>query len=133
MKFFCIGYYDEKGWDGMTPADQAQLVDDCLSFDEDVLRKGRHFVSGEALAPSSAAKTVRFRSGRIQVTDGPYAETKEQIGGIMILEAASLDEAVRLMTLHPGAKAGPFEVRPIVDMTPMVQESEARRRAKARK
>ena len=130
MKFVCLGYYAEKSWDGMTQAQQDALVDECLAYDENVLRKGRHFVTGEALAPSNAARTVRFQDGRVKVTDGPYAETKEQIGGLMILEAENLEEAVRLISQHPGLKGGPFEIRPIVDMTPIVQASEVRRSAK---
>jgi hypothetical protein len=129
MKFACLGYYDEKAWESMTQAEQDDLVDACLAFDDDVIRKGGHFVGGEALAPSSAARTVRHRNGRIVVTDGPFAEAKEQIGGILILEAKDLDEAARIMSRHPGAKAGPFEIRPIVDMAPMVEASRARRRA----
>ena len=133
MKFACLGYYNEKAWETMTPAEQDDLVDACLAFDEDVIRKGGHFVAGEALAPSGAARTVRNRDGRIVVTDGPFAEAKEQIGGILIMEAKDLDEAVRIMSKHPGAKAGPFEIRPLVDMAPMLEASAARRRAKAGK
>jgi hypothetical protein len=129
MKFICLGYYSEKAWDGMNQAQQEALVDDCLAYDEEVLRKGRHFLSGEALAPSSEARTVRFVDGRVKVMDGPYAEAKEQIGGLMIIEAENLEEAVRLISKHPGVKGGPFEIRPVVDMTPMVEASEARRKA----
>jgi hypothetical protein len=133
MKFACFGYYEEKAWDGIAPADQNSIIDECLAYDEDVLRKGRHFVSGEALAPSGAARTVRYQGGRVVVTDGPYAESKEQIGGLMILEAASLEEAVRLISRHPGVKGGPFEIRPIVDMAPIVRESELRRGAQSKR
>ena len=129
MKFACLGYYAENSWDGMTQAQQDALIDDCLSYDDDVLRKDRHFLAGEALGPSNTARTVRYQDGKARVTDGPYAETKEQIGGLMILEAESLEEAVRLISKHPGLKNGPFEIRPIVDMTPIVQASEARRKA----
>jgi hypothetical protein len=127
MKFLCLGYYREESWDGMTPAQQDAMVDECLAYDDEVLRKGRHFVSGEALAPSNAARTVRYRDGKAAVTDGPYAETREQIGGLMILETENLDEAVRLISKHPGLKGGPFEIRPIVDMTEIVQASKVRR------
>ena len=129
MKFICLGYYAEKALDGMSQAQQDAMVDECLAYDEDVLRKGRHFVAGEALAPSGEARTVRWEGGRVKVTDGPYSEAKEQIGGMMILEAENLEEAVRLISKHPGVKGGPFEIRPIVDMTPIVQASEARRKS----
>ena len=66
----------------------------------------------------------------MRVTDGPYAETKEQIGGILILEADDLEHAMRLMSEHPGLRAGPFEIRPAVDLTGMIRESELRRAAK---
>ena len=79
---------------------------------DDVLRRGGHFAGGEALVDASMAKTLRFRNGVVQATDGPYAETKEQIGGILILEAESLEHAVELMSKHPGVRIGPFEIRP---------------------
>ena len=73
------------------------------------------------------ATTLRWRNGKVSITDGPYAETKEQIGGILILEARDLNHAIQLMSKHPGVKAGPFEIRPAADLTEMVRESEQRR------
>jgi hypothetical protein len=72
---------------------------------------------------------LRWQNGKVAVTDGPYAETKEQIGGILILEAEDMHQALQLMSKHPGVKAGPFEIRPAADLTGMVRESEARRSA----
>ena len=92
-----------------------------------LLRKNKHFAGGEALQPASTAKTLRFKSGKVVVTDGPYTETKEQIGGILILEADDLDHAVRLMSNHPGVRVGPFEIRPAADLGEMIRESERRR------
>jgi len=126
MKFVCLGYYDEKSWDGTSESEQNAFVDACLAYDDE-LKKNGHVAGGEALGPSGQARTVRYRNGKVSVTDGPYAETKEQIGGILVLEAKDLDEAVQLMSKHPGVKAGPFEIRQAVDMTGMVQESERRR------
>jgi hypothetical protein len=74
--------------------------------------------------------TLRFRGGKVTVTDGPYAETKEQIGGILILEARDLNHAIQLMSKHPGVQAGPFEIRPAADLAEMIRDSE-RRRSKA--
>jgi hypothetical protein len=70
---------------------------------------------------------LRWKNGKVAITDGPYAETKEQIGGILILEARDLNHAIQLMSKHPGVKAGPFEIRPAADLTGMIQESEKRR------
>ena len=72
---------------------------------------------------------MRWEKGKVLVTDGPYAETKEQLGGILVLEAKDLDHATQLMSKHPGVKAGSFEIRPVEDLSAMVAESE-RRRAK---
>ena len=126
MKFVCLGYYDEKAWDGMPQSEQNALVDECLAYD-DVLRENNRFAGGEALQPSGTAATVRYDKGKVLVTDGPYSETKEQIGGILVLEARDLDHAIELMSKHPGVKSGPFEIRPVADMTEMVRESEKRR------
>ena len=126
MKFVCLGYYDEKAWDTMSQGEQNTLVDECLAYD-DVLKENKRFVGGDALQPSGTAATVRYDKGKVVVTDGPYSETKEQIGGILILEARDLNHAIELMSKHPGVKAGPFEIRPVADMTDVVRESEKRR------
>jgi len=75
----------------------------------------------------STATTLRWKNGKVSLTDGPYAETKEQLGGILILEARDLNHAIQLMSKHPGVKAGPFEIRPALDMSEMMRESEKRR------
>jgi hypothetical protein len=90
-------------------------------------------VGGEALQSARNATTLRYRNGRVSVTDGPYAETKEQLGGILILEATDLNHAIQLMSKHPGVKAGPFEIRPVQDLSAWIRESEARRRAGVRR
>lgn len=128
MKFVCLGYIEPGKFEGMSETERNALVDACLDYD-DVLRKNGHFAGGEGLQPPTAARTLRFRAGRLSVTDGPYAETKEQIGGILILEADDLDHAVRLMSEHPGVRGGPFEIRPAADMSEMIRESERRRTA----
>lgn len=70
---------------------------------------------------------LRWKNGKVSITDGPYAETKEQLGGILLLEAKDLNDAIQLMSKHPGVKAGPFEIRPAADLTDMIHESERRR------
>jgi hypothetical protein len=101
-------------------------MDECFAYD-DVLRKNGHFAGGEALQSARNAATLRWKSGKVSITDGPYAETKEQLGGILVLEATDLNHAIQLMSKHPGVKAGPFEIRPAVDLAEMIRESDRRR------
>jgi hypothetical protein len=101
-------------------------MDECFAYD-DVLRKNGHFAGGEALQSALNATTLRWNSGKVSITDGPFAETKEQLGGILVLEARDLNEAIQLMSKHPGVKIGPFEIRLAADLTEMIRESERRR------
>lgn len=126
MKFICLGYIDQNAWESASPEDQSTMMDECFAYD-DVLRSNGHFAGGEALDNARSAKTLRYKDGKVSVTDGPFDETKEQLGGILILEARDLAHAVQLMSKHPGVKAGPFEIRPAVDLTEMVTASEHRR------
>ena len=131
MKYVCLGYIEAGKFENMAEGERNAMVDSCFTYD-DVLRKNGHFTGGEALQPASSAVTLRVRGGKVTVTDGPYAETKEQIGGILILEARDLNHAIQLMSKHTGVQAGPFEIRPAADLTGMVRDSE-RRRAGAKK
>jgi len=90
MKYICLGYMDEKKWDAMSESERNTFVDECFAYD-DVLRKNGHFVGGEALQSPRNAATLRFQNGRVSITDGPFAETKEQLGGILVLEATDLN------------------------------------------
>jgi hypothetical protein len=126
MKYVCLGYIEAGKFENMTENERNAMVDSCFAYD-DVLRKNGHFAGGEALQPPSSAVTLRARGGKVTVTDGPYAETKEQIGGILILEARDLNHAIQLMSKHPGVQAGPFEIRPAADLTGIVRDSERRR------
>jgi hypothetical protein len=127
MKYVCFGYFDEEAWAAMSESEQQRFMDECFAYD-DVLRKnGQSIVGGEAHQTVQNAKTLRSRNGKVMITDGPHAETKEQIGGFFLLEARDTDEAVRLVSNHPGLKAGPLEIRPVEDMTEMIRESERRR------
>ncbi len=130
MKYICLGYIEEGKWETLSESEQHALMDECFAYD-DVLRAGGHFVGGEALQSARNAITLRWREGKVSATDGPYAETKEQLGGILILEARDLNHAIQLMSEHPGVKVGPFEIRPADDLTAMVAAS-ARRRAAAK-
>jgi hypothetical protein len=128
MKYVCLGYIDEKQWESTSETERNVMMDQCFAYD-DVLRKNGHFVGGEALESTQNAVTLRAQSGKVLVTDGPYAETKEQLGGILILEANDLSHAIQLMSQHPGVKAGPFEIRPAADLSQLIRESERRRSA----
>jgi hypothetical protein len=128
MKFVCLGYIEAGKFENMPESERNAMVDRCFAYD-DVLRRNRHFAGGEALQPASTAVTLRFQGGKVTVTDGPYAETKEQIGGILILEAKDIDHAIELMSKHPGVRSGPFEIRPAADLSEMIRESEVRRSA----
>ena len=123
-----IGYYDEKTWETMSESERDTLIDECFAYD-DVLRKNGHFLGGEGLQSARNATTLRWKNGKVSITDGPYAETKEQLGGLLILDAKDLNHAIQLMSKHPGVKAGPFEIRPAEDCTEMKRESERRRAA----
>ena len=128
MKYICLGYYDESAWEKMTEPQRNALIDECMAYDE-VLRKNGHFVGGEGLQSSRNATTLRWRDGKVAITDGPFAETKEQLGGILILEARDLNHAIQLMSKHPGVKGGPFEIRATEDCEAMMKASAERRAA----
>ncbi len=126
MKYICLGYIDQSAWAAMPEKERNAFMDECFTYDDELRRNG-HFAGGEALDDARNATTLRYRNGKLSITDGPFAETKEQLGGILILEARDLNHAIQLMSKHPGVKAGPFEIRPAVDLSGMVAESEQRR------
>ena len=111
MKFVCLGYIDEKKYAEVTQEDGQRMMKECFAYDDE-LRRGGHFLGGEALDSARKAVTLRMKDGEVAVTDGPYAETKEMLGGILLLEARDLNHAIALMSNHPGVKMGPFEIRP---------------------
>jgi hypothetical protein len=111
MRFVCLGYYDAKKWEALSESEQKAFIEECFAYD-DVLRKGGHVVGGEALEPASKTATLQLRKGKVVVvTDGPYAETKEQVGGFVFLEARDRKHAIELLSKHPGLRLGPFEIR----------------------
>ena len=126
MKYICLGYIDSTAFASTSESEQHAMMDSCCAYDDE-LRANGHFTGGEALQPPQTAMTLRPVNGRIVVTDGPFAETKEQLGGILILEARDLNHAVDLISKHPGAKFGPWEIRPAADLSEMVRASAARR------
>jgi hypothetical protein len=117
MKFLCLAYEQEKLFHDMSRADWDALRDETLAYVE-VLRKSGHLISTEPLQSARTAATVRIRNGTASVLDGPYAETKEQLGGYFLIEAKDRDEAVALALRWPSARLGIIEVRPIQDGLP---------------
>ena len=130
MKFICLGYYDPEKYDSMSESTAHAMADECFAYD-DILRANGHFVGGEALERPKSAKSIRARNGKVIVTDGPFVETKEVLGGILVLEARDIEHAVELMSKHPGARWGSsWEIYPTADLTEMVRASEQRRKKK---
>ena len=111
MKFVCLGALDKQAWSKLSPKEQEAMVKACTDFDLELYAKG-HFADGFALQDTAAATTIRWKGDKASLVDGPFAETKEMLGGILILEAKDKDEAVRIMSRHPGIRMGPFEIRP---------------------
>jgi len=112
MRYLCLGYLDEKKLEGMSESERETFIKECSSYD-DILRTNGHFVRLEGLERAQNANTLRYQDGKVTITDGPYAETKEQIGGLLLLEAIDLNYAVQLMSKHPGIRVGAFEIRAI--------------------
>ena len=111
MKYVVLGFIDETKFAEILREDGHRTMEKCFDYDDE-LRRGGHFLGGEALDSARNAVTLRMNNGGIEVTDGPYAETKEMLGGILLLEARDLNHAIALMSKHPGVKMGPFEIRP---------------------
>ena len=131
MKYICLGYYDKEKHEAMSEGEKQAMFDACFEYDGH-LRDNGHWAGGEGLQPSETALTVRWKNGKVATTDGPYAETKEQLGGILVLEARDMNQAVQLMTQHPALKFGSiFEVRPVADMGEIMKASEQRRQKTA--
>ena len=128
MKYVCLGYYDKAKFDGMTDADRNAMFDKCFDYDEH-LRANGHWGGGEPLQPEENALTLYWKNGKVATTDGPYAETKEQLGGILFLEARDMNHAVELIAQHPALTYGNiFEIRPVGDMSEIMKAFEQRRR-----
>lgn len=131
MKYICLGYIEDKYFGQLSEKEQRDFMDACFAYDEELQENG-HMIGGEALQPVNTATTVRFRDGKPQITDGPFAETKELLGGIMMLEARDMNEAIQLMSRHPSVKmGGTFEIRPSADLSSLSEESKKRRAAAA--
>jgi hypothetical protein len=115
VKYLCLVYSDEKVLDAMPEGEFETFSDEHVALDEE-LRKSGHSIVAEALQPVHTATTVRVRNGRLSTTDGPYAETKEQLGGIYLIEARDLNEAIQVAARIPSARVGSIEVRPVWEL-----------------
>jgi hypothetical protein len=131
MKYICLGYIKPGTFEAMTEDERNAVLDECFEHN-DHLRADGHIVAELALQPPETALTLYWKSGKVATTDGPYAETKEQLGGILILEARDLNHAVQLVSQAPGFQhgLGPIEIRPAADLNEMMKASEQRRRQK---
>jgi hypothetical protein len=116
MKYVLLIHDDEKLWNDMPAAERDATMAEYFAFTR-AIRESGHYVAGEALQPVATATSVRLRGGQLQTTDGPFAETREQLGGFYMVNAASLDEAVAIAARIPSARLGTIEVRPVVDFS----------------
>ena len=110
MKYLCLVYSEESKLETISDSE-------CLAFSED-LGEGGHCLAAEALQPVQTATTVRVRNGRLSLTDGPFAETKEQLGGFYLIDATDLNDAIRLAARIPSTRFGSVEIRPIKELDP---------------
>lgn len=122
MKYLCLIYFEE----GTCPVPNSPLWDELIAehfaYDDEMQRSG-HLVVTEPLEPAAAAATVRTRHGRLSVTDGPYIETKEELGGFYLLEARDLNDAIQLAARIPSARVGHVEIRPVEDVTELRRQA----------
>jgi hypothetical protein len=116
MKYLCMVLVDEKKLHALSESESQTLDDESLAYDETLRKKG-HLLAAQALESVSTATVVRVRSGKVSVTDGPFAETNEHIGGFLLIEAQDLNEAIQLAAKVPALRLGGIEVRPIKELT----------------
>lgn len=112
MRYLCLIYDEEKKLAGMSKSDSDAFMAEYFTFTE-AIKKSGHFLGGEALQPVQTATTVRVRSGKTSTTDGPFAETKEQLGGYYLINARDLNDAIQIAAKIPSARLGSVEIRPI--------------------
>jgi hypothetical protein len=112
MKYLCLIYADEAAWQSLSTAESEAMVAEYRAFTESVTRSGQ-FVGGNRLEPVATAATVRVRNGKVSTTDGPFAETKEQLAGYYLVDARDFNDAIQIASRIPGARLGSIEVRPV--------------------
>lgn len=114
MRYLCLIYEDQKQMGAMSKSEMDAFVGEYFAF-TDAIKKSGHHLGGEALQPVHTATTVRLRNGKVSTTDGPFAETKEQLGGFYLIKAKDLNDAIHVASRIPGARWGSIEVRPIME------------------
>ena len=115
MKYLLLIYENESVAAGMAEADQGKIWNEYMTYTEDIKKKGQH-IAGEALQPIATATTVRVKDGKTVSTDGPFAETREQLGGYYLIDASDLDEAIDIAARIPGGRWGTIEIRPVMEI-----------------
>jgi hypothetical protein len=117
MRYLCLIYEDQSLWAKMPKADGDKMMQEYGAFTEGI-RKSGHYIGGEALQPTNTATTVRVRAGKTSTSDGPFAETKEQLGGYYLINAKDLNDAIQVAAKIPSVRQGSVEVRPIMEFSP---------------
>jgi hypothetical protein len=125
MKYLCLVFIDEKKLEGLPKNESQALTDESHDYD-DTLRGGGHFLAAQALEPVRASSTVRVQNGKTSILDGPFAETKEQIGGFILIDAKDMAEARQLAAGIPNARLGGIEIRPIKELTRSLPKKRSR-------
>ena len=115
MKYLCLVYHEETKVDALSESEYDAIVSEVLDYREE-LRKSGHYIASSPLQPVQTATTIRVRNGKVSVTDGPFAETKEQLGGFYLIEARDLNDAIRVASKMPPARLGCIEVRPLKEI-----------------
>jgi hypothetical protein len=116
MRYLCLIYENEKAFETLPPAETEAIMGEYFQFTENIRKNGK-YVAGEALHPTANATTVRVRNGKVSTTDGPFMETKEQLGGFYLIEATDLNDAIQVASRIPSARHGSIEIRPVVDFS----------------
>ncbi|MBI3402662.1 MAG: YciI family protein [Acidobacteria bacterium] len=114
MKYLCLIYSDESAWNTMSKAEGETMMREYGAFTEGIKKSGQ-WIAGHRLQPAATATTVRIRNGKLSTTDGPFAETKEKLGGFYMIEAKDLNDAIQVASRIPSARVGSVEVRPVFE------------------
>ena len=118
MKYLCLIYSDESQWPKLPQAETEKMMSEYREYGDSIKASGHH-LAGYRLHPTNMATTIRIQNGKLSTTDGPFAETKEQLGVFYMIEAKDLNEAISIGSRIPGAKVGSIEVRPVWEMAPV--------------
>jgi hypothetical protein len=115
MRFVCLVYFEPEAMAALSPSEKATLDRDSVAYDQELNRRGK-YITSDALKPVSSARTIRVRRGKVSTTDGPFAETKEQLGGFILIDAADMNEALEIAAGIPMGRVGSIEVRPVMQI-----------------